>query len=66
MTVCVGGDIDLGKIEIPKGVSIVDLAGLSRRYREALASKDKTVRGLGAGELWVSVNKSPALRAVVG
>ncbi|MGA2034410.1 MAG: HEAT repeat domain-containing protein [Thermoguttaceae bacterium] len=51
MTVCVGGDIDLGKIEIPKGVSIVDLADLSRRYREALASKDKTVRGWGAGEL---------------
>jgi len=51
MTVCVGGDIDLGKIEIPKGVSVVDLADLSRRYREALGSKDRTVRAWGAGEL---------------
>jgi hypothetical protein len=51
MTVCVGEGIDLGKIEIPNGVSTVDLADLSRRYREALASKDKTVRGWAAGEL---------------
>jgi hypothetical protein len=51
MAVCVGGDIALEKIRIPAGVSVVDLADLSRRYREALASKDKTVRGSGAGEL---------------
>jgi hypothetical protein len=51
MAVCVGGDITLDKIEIPEGVSIVDLDGLSRRYREALTSKDKTVRGWGAREL---------------
>jgi hypothetical protein len=51
MTVCVGGDIDLRKIEIPKGVSILDLGDRGRRYREALASKDSTVRGWGAGEL---------------
>jgi HEAT repeats len=51
MTVCVGTGIDLGKIKVPKGVAIVDLADLSRRYREALASKDKTVRGWGTGQL---------------
>lgn len=51
MTVCVGGDIDLKKIEIPKSISVVDLGDLSRRYREALASHDKTVRGWGAGRL---------------
>ncbi len=51
MTVCVGRDIDLDKIEVPEGVSIVDLADLSRRYREALASKDENVRGLGAHQL---------------
>ena len=51
MTVCVGGDIALERIEIPTGISIVDLADLSRRYREALTSKDKTVRGWGAGEM---------------
>lgn len=51
MTVCVGGGIDLEKIEIPKGVSIVDLTDLSRRYRDSFASKDKTVRGWGTGEL---------------
>lgn len=51
MTVCIGGDIALERIEIPTGVSIVDLAELSRRYREALTSKDKTVRGWGADRL---------------
>lgn len=51
LTVCIGGDISLEKLEIPKGVSIVDLDDLSRRYREALASKDKSVRGHGAGYL---------------
>ena len=51
MTICVGDDITLEKIEIPKGVSIVELADLSRRCRKALASNDKTVRGWGAGHL---------------
>jgi hypothetical protein len=51
MTVCIGGDIALDRIEIPTGISIVDLSDLSRRYREALTSKDTTVRGWGAGHL---------------
>jgi hypothetical protein len=51
MAVCIGGDITLEKIEIPEGVSIIDLDGLSRRCREGLSSKDKTARGWGAGEL---------------
>jgi hypothetical protein len=51
MAVCVGGDVALAKIEIPEGVSVIDLDGLSRRCREALTSKDPTARGWGAGEL---------------
>jgi hypothetical protein len=51
LTICVGKDIDLEKVEIPKGVSIVGIADLSRRYREAFTSKDQTVRGWAAGEL---------------
>lgn len=53
MVVCVGGDIALDKVEIPTGVSVIDLTDLSRRYRKALTSKDKTVRGSGANELAV-------------
>jgi hypothetical protein len=51
MTVCVGEAIDLTKIKIPDSISVVGLGDLSRRYRQALASKDKTVRGWGAGKL---------------
>ena len=51
MTVAVGGDVRLEKIEIPQGVTVVDLADLSARYREALASTDISVRGWGAGKL---------------
>ena len=51
ITVCVGDGIDLTKIEIPNGVSVVDVADLSRRYRQALTSKDTAVRGAGVDEL---------------
>jgi hypothetical protein len=51
MTVCVGRGIDLEKVAIPDGITILELPDLSRRYRESLTSKDKTVRGWGAGQL---------------
>lgn len=51
IAVYVNGEIDLAKLEIPQGVSVLTLSDLSRRYRKALTSNDKTVRGWGAGEL---------------
>lgn len=51
VTVCVGGHVSLEKLAIPKDVSVVGVEELGRRYRDALASKDKTVRGWGAGHL---------------
>jgi len=51
MTIYVDAKLDLAKLEIPAGVSLVELAELGRRGREALASKDKTVRGWGSGHL---------------
>ncbi len=52
LTIYVGGDVDLAKLEIPKGVTLLDIPTLSKRVAAAvLASKDKTVRGWGCGEL---------------
>lgn len=52
MTVYVGdGGIDLKKIRIPKGVTVVEIDDLSKRYTKALSSSDKTVRGWGCGQL---------------
>jgi hypothetical protein len=46
-----GGNIDLDKLSIPPAIQILELNDLERRYIEALASSDKTVRGWGAGKL---------------
>jgi hypothetical protein len=51
LSVYVAGQIDLKKIEIPKGVSVLEPADLGRRYREALTSKDNTIRTMAAYEL---------------
>jgi hypothetical protein len=51
ITICVDGKLDLQRLQVPKGVTLVSLDELSRRGREALASSDKTVRGWGAGHL---------------
>jgi hypothetical protein len=52
LTIYVGGEIDLAKLEIPKGVTLLDIPTLSKRVAAGLAaSKDKTVRGWGCGEL---------------
>lgn len=48
-TIHVGDEIDLGKLEIPKGVTLLDVAELSARARQGIESKDKTVRGWSAG-----------------
>ncbi len=49
MTVYVGGDIDLAKIEVPKGVTLVSLDELSARARKGIGSKHQDVRGWCAG-----------------
>ena len=52
LTIYVGGDIDLAKLEIPKGVTLLDVPTLSKRVAAGFAaSKDKTVRGWGCGQL---------------
>jgi hypothetical protein len=52
LTIYVGGDIDLAKLEIPKGITLLDIPTLSKRVAAGIAaSKDKTVRGWGCGEL---------------
>lgn len=49
LTIHVGSDIDLAKLEIPKGVKLLDVTELSAQAREGTESKDKTVRGWCAG-----------------
>ncbi len=51
LSIYVGGDIDLRKMRVPPGVTMVSHSALKQRTREALQSTDKTVRGWGAGEL---------------
>jgi hypothetical protein len=51
LTVLISNGIELKKIRIPEGVHVIELRDLKKRYREALLSKDKTVRGWGAGRL---------------
>lgn len=52
LTIYIGGDIDLAKLEIPKGVTLLDIPNLSKRVAAGMnASKDKTVRGWGCGQL---------------
>ncbi|MGI8981518.1 MAG: HEAT repeat domain-containing protein [Pirellulaceae bacterium] len=52
LTIYVGGDFDLAKLEIPKGVTLLDIPTLSKRVAAGIAaSKDKTVRGWGCGQL---------------
>ena len=51
LTIYVGGDIELGKIKIPKGVTVIELADLEKRYSKGLNSTDITVRGWSTGQL---------------
>ena len=45
ITICVDGELDLQRLQVPKGVTLASLDELSRRGRGALDSSDKTVRG---------------------
>jgi hypothetical protein len=49
MTVYVGGDIDLAKLNAPKGVKLLDITAASARARKGIESKDQSVRGWSAG-----------------
>jgi hypothetical protein len=49
LTVYVGGDIDLAKLEVPKGLTLLSSDDASARARKGIESKDKTVRGWSAG-----------------
>lgn len=49
LTIHVGNDIDLAKLEVPKGVKLLSVSDLSERARQGTESKDKTVRGWCAG-----------------
>lgn len=52
LTIYTGDDIDLAQLEIPTGITLLDIPTLSKRVAAGLtASKDKTVRGWGCGEL---------------
>ncbi|QDT98860.1 HEAT repeat domain-containing protein [Gimesia aquarii] len=51
LTIYVGGNIQLDKIKIPKGVTILELADLEKRYSKGLKSTDTTVRGWSNGQL---------------
>jgi hypothetical protein len=51
LTVYVGGPIELNKLEIPKGATLLSITAVKKRTLEGLKSRDKTVRGWGAGVL---------------
>lgn len=52
LTIYVGGDIELEKIEFPDGVTLVDAPTVAKRVAAGMtASTDKTVRGWGNGQL---------------
>jgi HEAT repeat protein len=47
--VYVGGDIDLDKLKVPKGIKLVDITAASARARKGIESNDQSVRGWSAG-----------------
>ncbi|MFN0055358.1 MAG: HEAT repeat domain-containing protein [Planctomycetales bacterium] len=50
LTIYLDRQTPLAKLDIPKGVPVVGLGELKRRYAAALDSTDKTVRGWGTNE----------------
>lgn len=60
LSVFVDDALDLDKLEVPKGITLVPLAELKQANREALKSADKTVRGWGAGVLAELDARDPA------
>jgi hypothetical protein len=51
LTICIGPDVELEKLQIPAGIKVVGLADLKKRRIEAFQSSDQTVRGWGTGDL---------------
>jgi hypothetical protein len=51
LTIWIGGDIDLAKIKVPGGVTVVGVNEKAARARAGLDSKDQTVRGWGSSVL---------------
>lgn len=49
--VFVGGGMDLDKLRVPKGIGIIGLPDLRRRYMRAITSESKQVRGYAAYHL---------------
>jgi len=65
LTVYVGGEIDLAKLEVPKGLKFVAPSELSARIRKGALSKDKSVKGWSAGVLAHHDAFDPANLAVI-
>ncbi len=51
LTVFVGGGVDLERLRIPEGITLVGVDVLRERYRQGLLSRDKYVRGAAAHQL---------------
>ena len=51
LTVYTGGAVDVTKLQVPKGITVLTLTEVKQRTREGLKSGDKTVRGWGTGVL---------------
>ena len=65
LTIFTGGDLDLAKLEIPKGLTFITPGELSTRIRKGSLSKDKSVKGWSAGVLAHHDPFDPANLAVV-
>ncbi|HTE21143.1 MAG TPA: HEAT repeat domain-containing protein [Armatimonadota bacterium] len=51
LAIYVGGEVDLAKLRIPPSLTVTSVSQVKQRTREGLKSRDKTVRGWGAGVL---------------
>jgi hypothetical protein len=65
LTIYSGGDLDLTKLEIPKGLVFLTPAELSARIRKGADSKDQSVKGWSAGVLAHNDSFDPANLAVI-
>jgi len=65
LTVYVGGQIDLAKLDVPKGLKFIAPSELSGRIRKGAQSKDKSVKGWSAGVLAHHDAFDPANLAVI-
>jgi hypothetical protein len=67
LTIYAGGDLDLRRLKIPKGLTVSSLADVKQRTREGLKSEDKTVRGWTCGVLAeLDSYDAESLKAIAG